>query len=172
MSVFGSQLVGFAGDSTVFYTSFQRTLVDWLTLEGTQRGLERLFQNMTLSMFSVGTLLSNSTQSPQIPVTITTYPLTYRYKRRDLWISYGTGILVTLVVTLIGITSVMMNSASYSAKFSTSMRVVKNIGLHHLLKDDDDGWDEIPQTLARSCVKINGNGVLTQKELRLAFRPP
>ncbi|KAI0188303.1 hypothetical protein EV127DRAFT_343074, partial [Xylaria flabelliformis] len=156
MSVFGSQLVGFAGDGTVLYTSFQRTLVDWSTLEGTQRGLERLFQNMTLSML----LLSNSTQSPQIPVTITTYPLTYRYKRRDPWISYGSGILVALVVTSIGINSVMMNSASYSAKFSTSMRVVKNVGLHHLLKDDDDGSDQIPKTLAKARVKINGDGVL------------
>lgn len=61
MDAFGKLLVGYAfaqnAQATAYYTSFQRLVVDWDTLESTQRDLETMFQNFTLSMFSSSDLM-------------------------------------------------------------------------------------------------------------------
>jgi hypothetical protein len=61
MDVFGKLLVGYGyaqnSGTQVYYSSFQRTYVNWNELEKTQRDLETLFQNITLSMFSRSSLL-------------------------------------------------------------------------------------------------------------------
>lgn len=51
-------LVGYAyDDSEVHYSSYKETNVNWNEAEQTQRDLETLFQNFTLSMFSSSDLL-------------------------------------------------------------------------------------------------------------------
>lgn len=61
MDAMGKLLVGYGfaqNDATeTTYTSFLRTYVNWNELEATQRGLEELFQNITMSMFSSSDLL-------------------------------------------------------------------------------------------------------------------
>ncbi|KAI0871777.1 hypothetical protein GGS24DRAFT_42791 [Hypoxylon argillaceum] len=167
MDTFGKLLVGYGstqnGATETTYSSFQRSYVDWTTLEQTQRDLESLFQNMTLSMLSGSNLLLNSTQASQVPVTITDYPLTYQYKPKDLWIAYGVSIGVTLIATLVGLRSFFVNGAGYSSKFSTSVRVTKRAGVDHLLDDEDDGSGRIPRELAKTRVQIN-KGVLVMED--------
>ncbi|KAI1367907.1 hypothetical protein F5Y08DRAFT_336182 [Xylaria arbuscula] len=169
MDTFNKLLVGYSRDLNgvihATYSSFERTDIDWTTLEGTQRDLEILFQNMTLSMFSAPSLLLNSSSaSPQIPVTVTTYPLTYDYDAKDLWTAYGISTAIALIATIFGAKSVIMNNASFSLKFSTGMRIVKISGLYHLLDDKDDGSGDVPRELARTKLRLNDHGSSLSEE--------
>lgn len=87
---------------------------------------------------------------------MTTYPLVYQYKPRDLYIAYGIAVLVTLIAALFGLHAVWMNGASYSSKFSTSIRIAKSTGLDRLLDDEDDGCDPLPKGLKKARLQVSG----------------
>lgn len=92
------------------------------------------------------------------------YPLVYRYEPQDLWISYGAALVVTLVAAAVGLEAVWTNGASYSAKFSTSVRVVKNTGLDRMLDIMDNGSDPRPKVLGEARMQIDsGKRLLTEE---------
>ncbi|KAI0155151.1 hypothetical protein GGR57DRAFT_511595 [Xylariaceae sp. FL1272] len=107
------------------------------TLESTERDKGTLFQNMILSIWSMPYLLTDPNEIPQIPANITTYPLTYQYERRDLWLTYGAAISVNFVTMPVGIVAVFVSGASYAPKFSTGLRMARDSGLHDVLDEDD-----------------------------------
>lgn len=83
-----------------------------------------------------------------VPVTVTVYPLTYRYLPKDLWIAYGVAAFVTLITALVGLHAAWASGLSYSSKFSTAVRIAKYTRLYSSLPEDDDGSDPLPKSVA------------------------
>lgn len=158
MDTFGQLLVGYAysqnGGEQVHYTSHLRTHIQWGDLEGTQRQMETLFQNMTLSMFSSSNLLLDPAQAAPVPVTVTSFPLTYQYGPEDLWIAYGCAILATLIASLVGVQAIWGIGSSYSSKFSTVARITRDTDLCQMLVDRDDGSDPLPKDIGQQSFQL------------------
>jgi hypothetical protein len=113
--------------------------------------LEELFQNMTLALFSDARFLRDSDQPVNITVSYTRN--IYSYSSRNLLISYGAALSLTLLASLAGCLAIFFNRASYTNKFSTIMRTTA--GFEHLVYETDrTGADPLPKHLAKSRIHI------------------
>ncbi|KAM7187440.1 hypothetical protein V8F20_010965 [Naviculisporaceae sp. PSN 640] len=160
--------------SSTVGTSFKLSSVRWESFEETQRDLEELFRNATLSMFASRALTLDEAESAPVPVTVISYPPSYRYAPKGLLITYGTGVLVTLLATLIGTHAIWLNGGkSYSTKFSTFIRIVRGKELDEVVGDHDRGWNPLPKkvgdarlALHRGSSGSNVNVILLQENLK------
>lgn len=100
----------------------------------------------------------DSTQASHVPVTVTAFHLTYQYQPGVLWAAYGTAVVVTLAAALAGLQSIYASGASYSSRFSTSVRIARTTGLDRLLDDDDDGSDPLPREIGAARMQVVSSG--------------
>ncbi len=83
---------------------------------------------------------------------VTSYPITYVYKPRDLFLAYGLSLLCTLACSIIGVHALWINNASYQNIFSTFVRVTGDRELHSLTDENDHGADPVPKALAEAKI--------------------
>jgi hypothetical protein len=124
--------------------------------------VEELFQNMTLSLFSDPRFLRDSEEL----VNVTRYYTrnTYFYSQKNLLLSYGIALFLTLLASIAGCVAIFFNGASYTYKFSTVLRTTA--GLRELVaKKDRTGADPLPKYLSRTRVDL-GRGDEGSLELR------
>ena len=86
------------------------------------RGIEDLANNLTISMLSSANFTTNTTTQ----VTSLSTQNIYRYDKRNLFISYGAVVVVTLFVLLVGLASLISNGVYHDGSFSTIMATTRN----------------------------------------------
>jgi hypothetical protein len=121
-------------------------------------GIEELFRNVVLSLFSKPSFLSSSTEPRN--VTRESWLNVYTYRQKNLLLSYGIAIGGTLLACVIGCTSMYRDNAAYSNKFSTILRTTKLqlTGFDDLLTTRDQrGADPLPKHLANAQFELGGN---------------
>ncbi|CAH0047361.1 unnamed protein product, partial [Clonostachys solani] len=99
--------------------------------------LEQLFLNFTLSLFSDSYLLQNQSSASEGMVLVRAPQNVYAYDSRNLFIAYGVGICVDLVVVVVGLLCVWTSSGSYMSAFSTILRTTRNPSLDTVIQHDD-----------------------------------
>jgi hypothetical protein len=194
MDAFGKMLVGnsirndygVAVDTSMVYLTSSKILnIDWASGEAVARGLEQLFQNITLSLLSDDGLMyvvrvrissssasltklysRNSTIAEFVPVNVTSWPNTYVYNKSDLFITYGLGLLSALGCSIIGLWAFAMNKSSYQNLFSTFLRSTNNLEVRSRIADGDSGADPLPKRLAKSEVELRHHVELNPMDTR------
>ena len=150
-SSYGDPIIPFGG------TRFTQTKLDFRDANTTERSLEQLFQNITLSMLAAHDLTKNHSSASQIIVQVTTYPNIYVYFPFDLWLPYGIAIAATVFCVAIGFEAVLRNGATYSNRFSTILRTTRDGHFDALVKPDDDGSDPLPKSIAHAELLHEGH---------------
>jgi hypothetical protein len=113
--------------------------------------IEELFQNMTLALFNDARFLRDSEQP--VNITVSYNRNIYSYSSRNLLISYGAALSLTLLASLAGCLAIFFNRASYTNKFSTIMRTTA--GFEYLVHETDrTGADPLPRHLAKVRIHI------------------
>lgn len=186
MQAFGKLLVGDSSSApyTVaksFFTSWQILNINWSESTAIQSGLESLFQNFTLSLLSsdnfmyvvLCTFLTSinddaanvrcvlripKTQASLVPVTTTTYPITYTYSPMDLLLPYGLALGAALLCAAIGSYAFFVNNASYQNIFSSFLRATSGHETHALLDPISDGSDPLPKHLGKLRITVGSSG--------------
>ncbi|KAE9368373.1 hypothetical protein N431DRAFT_470085 [Stipitochalara longipes BDJ] len=92
------------------------------------RGIEDLANNLTISMLSSASFTTNTTT--QIIHSLTQN--VYKYDKKNLLISYGAVIIVTVVAVLIGIVSLIKNGVNHDGSFSAIMATTRNPDLDEI----------------------------------------
>ncbi|TGO28106.1 hypothetical protein BPAE_0032g00490 [Botrytis paeoniae] len=143
--------------------------------------LERLFENITVSMLSETYLQSDVTWPSASPlsvnVTFQIYGNTYFYDARTLWLAYGLQISFAALAVVIGCISIWLNGVSYDANFSTVLRMCRvdmdNIASGHN-KDpgkrssyEDSGGKPLPKCLAETVVHLHARNIKTSRRSSL-----
>lgn len=121
--------------------------------------MEDLFPKMVLSLFSNPLFVQEAGQSTN--VTIHSWPNVYTYRRRNLMISYGVALALTMLSCGFGCATIYLNRASYSNSLSTVLRVTRGHleGFDPLLTDKDQtGADPLPSRLAKARIQL-GPGI-------------
>ncbi|KAF2158720.1 hypothetical protein M409DRAFT_61436 [Zasmidium cellare ATCC 36951] len=163
MKVFGTLLVGTISYNHYSITSTLSTSWNIITImdeysEKVESGLEQLFQNYTLSLLSNDLFIKNaSTGAEQVPVTTTTYPITYKYDRIDLLLPYGLSLLFALLSSAIGLRAFRINNASYKNVFSTFLRATNDQELRAAISIGDNGADPLGKDIAKLKITM-GDG--------------
>jgi hypothetical protein len=124
--------------------------------------LEELFVNMTVAMLSSPTTSSNTTAE----VFRWSSVITYRYTAWHLWLTYGVGILVAVLIVALGCAATVVNGASYSTKFSTYLRTAPLSTIDEVLVEDGDtGADPLPRDVARGMVMLGSGSAVAGTEV-------
>jgi hypothetical protein len=88
-------------------------------------GIEQLFQNMTLSLLSKSQYLAEAGQMTD--VVLDRWLNVYAYDQKNLLISYGFALVLTLLACAVGCAKVYRNGVSYSNLFSTVLRTTRHL---------------------------------------------
>jgi hypothetical protein len=88
-------------------------------------GIEQLFQNMTLSLLSKSQYLAEAGQMTD--VVLDRWLNVYAYDQKNLLISYGVALVLTLLACAVGCAKVYRNGVSYSNLFSTVLRTTRHL---------------------------------------------
>ncbi|KAF2019622.1 hypothetical protein BU24DRAFT_448077 [Aaosphaeria arxii CBS 175.79] len=171
MDAFGQMLLGEARrtrDNTQRVTSTIWKLVDidWKDSSAVTRGLEGLFQNITLSLASDDALIKNGTASEFVPVMINSWPITYKYAASELLVPYGIAFVCALICSVVGMRAVWVNNASYQNLFSSYIRATGNLvdGGSQAGGGGDAGADPLPKAIARSQIALGSRREMREKE--------
>ncbi|KPI37348.1 uncharacterized protein AB675_10331 [Cyphellophora attinorum] len=162
MSAFGKLLVGNSKVNSdlnlvTWMTNYLITNIDWDRAETTQRGLEQLFQNLTVSLMSEADLLKDASQTEPIKAQVVSYPIVYSYDRRDLLLPYGLGLVSAVACCLVGLHAFHVNGlASFQNQFSTYLRAIREDVWQGVFEDNDHdgGADPLPKKLASAKVAL------------------
>lgn len=118
--------------------------------------IEELFQNMTLSMFSIPSLFSVDTY--QTEINTREYFNIYRYNWPRLALAYGIAIVLTLLAVVLGVYMFSHTGMSFSNKFSTTIRISRGEDLGLLIGSQDRrGEDPLPKHIAKAKVTFFDN---------------
>lgn len=164
MSALGRLLLGQSTRSHYGYiirtrTNWDMLSIDWASGQAVEVGLEQLFQNFTLSLLSDSGLIKNSTTADQVPVQIETWPITYVYRRADLFIPYGLSLLAALLCSALGMRAFLVNDASYSNIYSTYLRATNNARIDRYIDDSDTGHDPLPKSFGAVTINLTEHKV-------------
>jgi hypothetical protein len=125
--------------------------------------IEELFQNMTLALFSDARFLRDSEQP--VNITVSYNRNIYSYSSRNLLISYGAALSLTLLASVAGCLAIFFNRASYTNKFSTIMRTTA--GFEDLVHENDrTGADPLPKHLAKARIHVGRREGAAAEEMR------
>ena len=172
IDAFGSVMVGAArhsqyGANTLLGgTRYAQTKIDWTNVNTTINTIERLFQNITLSMLSSSQLTKNLSTALPINTTVLTYPNKYVYDPRSLWLPYGIAIGVTMICMGFGFEAILRNKTTYSNRFSTILRTTRNADFDLLVDKTDDGADPLPKRIARAMLSHEGRNEMNVRRRR------
>lgn len=78
----------------------------------------------------------------------------YSYSPEKLWLAYGLAIGVTLIDVIIGLWMIFSARISFTADFSTVVRIAKNADLSEdVLESHPPGKDPLPKELAKATLR-------------------
>lgn len=83
------------------------------------------------------------------PVIVRSPQNEYHYEPRNIYIAYGSAILLTSVLAAVGLLTIHASSASYGSSFSTVVRTTRSAGLDKLVSPAaSTGAEPTPKELA------------------------
>lgn len=98
----------------------------------------------------------NADQINLVPIIVTEFPNTYVYEARTLYLAYGISYLFATTSCLIGLHALVQNGGeSFSNKFSTVLRTMRDLGVSDVVEDHDRGSDPLPEKIAETSVTLN-----------------
>lgn len=116
-------------------------------------GLEELFLNMTLSLFSNDFYLKPSTE--QTNMTIFSTQNIYVYSWQHLVLAYGLAVGMTLLAVVIGCTTILTGGFGFNNDFSTIMRTARGTAIDALVANDNfPGANPLPKSIAGAEISI------------------
>lgn len=139
MDALGRLFVGDAtcskyGSTKTYYSSWNLLFINWSLVNTAARQLEQILQNITLSLMSNSTFLSNASQASPISVNLLNIINVFSYNALDLWLVYGCAIFCAAVCAVIGFLAAQRNGATYNNSFSTIVRITRNPSINALIK--------------------------------------
>ena len=93
-----------------------------------------------------------------IPITVTTYPITYKYAAYELLMPYGLALFFAVLCAAIGSYAFLRNHASYRNAFSSFIRATSGHEVHAMLGSDSNGADPLPRDLAKVKISMGTTG--------------
>ncbi|KAJ4115368.1 hypothetical protein NW768_011220 [Fusarium equiseti] len=124
--------------------------------------LEKMFENVTISLLGNSEFLQNDTSISRGPVTRFSPQNAYSYEPRNLFIAYGIGLLFSLIVVIFGLLCIKSASASYTNSFSTILRTTRNPELDAVVPSaETSGAEPLSKHLSnvRLVLRRQGNGL-------------
>ncbi|WPG99355.1 Hypothetical protein R9X50_00216900 [Acrodontium crateriforme] len=123
-----------------------------------QSTIEEMFQNVTISMMSSPNLRYN-VFSPIAPapvdVNFKLYGNIYNYSPGKLWLPYGLAVGASLLCVLAGLLATLSTGASFSAQFSTFVRIAHNMEVRAEFSEGGiPGKDPLPEAVKASTIKL------------------
>lgn len=118
--------------------------------------VEELYHNMTLCLFSRKRFLADHSETTKITTEL--WHNTYTYRSRNLLLSYGIALLLSLAACTLGCFAIYHNGVSYSNRFSTILRVARGHELAEidslLTQGDREGTDPLSRHLATTRLAL------------------
>lgn len=96
----------------------------------------------------------NATAADFVPVTVTTFPITYIYTKADLLLAYGIAFSCALCCVIMGLRAFLTNNASYQNLFSTYLRATNSLSLRSRIDPGDTGSYPMPKILAHMGIAL------------------
>lgn len=120
-----------------------------------------------------GPCRTSDIDSPLGNVTVWTAQNEYSYNPRNLYIAYGIGVFITIVVVIVGFVCIYTSSQSYGASFSTILRATRNEKLDELVTTRDTlSSQPLSKKLAqRRLIFKEMNALDDLDSTRMAFSP-
>ena len=103
-------------------------------------------------------LRKSKSETNPTPITVTTYPITYKYVAYELLMPYGLALFFALLCAAIGSYAFFRNHASYRNAFSSFIRATSGHEVHAMLVSDSNGADPLPDDLARVQISMGTTG--------------
>jgi hypothetical protein len=129
------------------------------------QALEQLFQNMTLSLFSDPTFLTDKANSPSVDVIIRSPENRYVYTTWRLVVPYMISLALSAVGLAFGFQALLANSVSYSGSFSTVLRTTRYAQMDIQMDAKDlGGTDPTPKYIQKA--RINFGSVISFESSR------
>ena len=91
-----------------------------------------------------------------IPILVNTWPVTYVYRKADLFLADGTSVAYAIVCCVVGLHAFAVNNASYQNLFSTYLRLTNDIDIRSHIQPQDVGSDPLPKSLGKAVVTLSG----------------
>jgi hypothetical protein len=80
----------------------------------------------------------------------------YSYRYKNLLLSYGVALALSLIACIVGWMSIINNNASYSNRFSTVLRVLSGGNVTGFVAPEDcKGRDPLPKYLAKARIDLS-----------------
>lgn len=115
--------------------------------------IEELFHNITLSFLSEAAFVRDSEE--EVNITIQHTQNVYSYDSTNLLLCYGIALGLSLLACIFGGASIFMSQASYSNKFSTTMRATRGSRIEDLIQHKDrSGEDPLPEYLTGARIVL------------------
>ena len=116
--------------------------------------IEQLFHNLSMSFLSDPAFVKDSDEEVLITLRRTRNIYSYRYK--NLLLSYGVALALSLLACIVGWMSIINNNASYSNRFSTVLRVLSGGNVTGFVAPEDcKGRDPLPKYLAKARIDLS-----------------
>ena len=100
----------------------------------------------------------SKSETDPIPITVISYPITYKYAAYELLMPYGLALFFALLCAAIGSFAFFRNGASYHNAFSSFIRATSGHGVHAMLGSDSNGADPLPHDLAKVKISMGTTG--------------
>ncbi|KAK3990495.1 hypothetical protein QBC44DRAFT_238980 [Cladorrhinum sp. PSN332] len=113
--------------------------------------IEELSRNLTLSLFSAGRVLSNSTIAA---VTITSSANVYLYGAKILIVTYAVLSTLALVAVIVGMHSLFRNGVSHEIGFLAFLFTTRNPSLDTLIRTPGDSTGAMPHSKRVTDMKL------------------
>lgn len=135
-------------------------------------GIEELFRNMTLAIFSDPSLLRD--EDHQTTIDVQRFYNIYIYSYQRLAVAYGLAIALTFVAVVLGCHTLLKNGVSYSNKFSTILRTTRGQDLDVLVEHlERGGEDPLPQCIGEIELRIRrGYAALASRPIETSASHP
>lgn len=122
-------------------------------------GVEQLFQNMTVSMYSSNQFILPANETPQVNTTIQASVNVFVYRPTYLYIAYGTSIACMLACVTLGCVALLQNNCSYTDDFSTVLRTTRCQDLDEIVPHTARGGaDPLPRSMKEIKLRLITDG--------------
>jgi hypothetical protein len=126
--------------------------------------IEQLFHNISMSFLSDPAFAKDSDE--EILITLRQTRNIYFYRYKNLLLSYGLALGLSLLACMVGCMSIINNKVSYSNRFSTVLRVLSGGSVTSLVAPEDcKGRDPLPKYLAKARIDLT-RGMMVGEENR------
>ncbi|KAI9667817.1 MAG: hypothetical protein M1821_000636 [Bathelium mastoideum] len=115
------------------------------------RGLEEVFQNITLSLLGFPSFLKTLNETPKTNVTVFSPQNIFNYDPQNLWLAYGLAAGFSIIATIVGFVLLFINGESFSNCCSAIVRITRSSQIAEAMNAEDiSGADPLSKHFAKT----------------------